>query len=50
MSEPGSEAQETELYDAFRSRYNSLNDAYWAASTIEAKDRITGPGIRSMRR
>lgn len=32
----------TELQKAFYALYNSLNDAYWAASTVEAKDQIHG--------
>jgi hypothetical protein len=42
MSEPESQAQQTELYNAFKSLYDSLNDAYWAASTIETKDCVAG--------
>jgi|ERR1039458_9031123 hypothetical protein len=30
------------LRKAFYGLYNSLNDAYWAASTVEAKDQIHG--------
>jgi chromosome segregation ATPase len=38
-------ATEDELNDlqrAFYSLYNKLTDAYWAASTVEAKDEIQG--------
>jgi hypothetical protein len=34
--------QQSEIYAAFKRLYDSLNDAYWAASTTEAKDRISG--------
>ncbi len=34
--------QQSDVYSAFKSLYDSLNDAYWAASTVEAKDRISG--------
>lgn len=31
-----------ETQDAFQQLYDSLNQAYWSASTIETKDRIRG--------
>jgi hypothetical protein len=31
-----------EVHDAYQALYETLNDAYWAASTIEAKDRLHG--------
>jgi len=31
-----------QVQDAFQQLYDSLNDAYWSASTIENKDRIRG--------
>lgn len=34
--------QQGDIYTAYKNLYDSLNDAYWAASTIEAKDRIAG--------
>lgn len=30
------------LHDVYQAIYDSLNTAYWAASTIESKDRIHG--------
>ena len=31
-----------DVHDAFEELYYALNDAYWAASTIQDKDRIRG--------
>src|SRR3954470_24141703 len=31
-----------EVHDAYQELYNALTDAYWAASTIEDKDRLKG--------
>jgi hypothetical protein len=31
-----------EVHDAYQDAYNSLTNAYWAASTIENKDKIHG--------
>lgn len=31
-----------QLHDAYSDLYDKLNDAYWAASTIDSKDRIHG--------
>src|SRR5690349_1462458 len=35
-------ATQQDLRDAYFDLYNALNDAYWAASTIEDKDLIHG--------
>lgn len=42
MSSSETDVPQSEVYNAFSHLYDSLNDAYWAASTIEAKDRIAG--------
>jgi len=36
------DALKTDVHDAFQQLYDALDDAYWAATTIETKDRIRG--------
>ena len=39
---PKAAVRQEEVHDAFEELYYALKDAYWAASTIQDKDRIRG--------
>jgi len=36
------ELSQREVHDAYQELYNAITDAYWAASTIQDKDRLMG--------
>ena len=40
--EPANELTQQEVHDIFGELYKQLTDAYWSATTIEDKDRISG--------